>query len=217
MPTNQHDLQPGVDGSSPETEGAAAPELTGFIADDMSRSVPKTTSSNGVDQPADAVSELSSDEMFGILSNRRRRLVLYYLKDRGGDAELGTLATQIAAWETEQPVSNVSGTERKRVYTSLQQVHLPKIDAADIVEFDKRAGTVSATSSLAGIEFDPRPSQTTDQWHQYYLALAGLNAAPIGLLLLDIWPAGTFPLLAWMATGGAALLVLSVVHMRAAS
>lgn len=205
----------GVEEPPSDVGDTAAPELTGFRTSDKSRSMPRGSHSEGVDNAAGSADEPSPQELFEVLSNQRRRHVLYYLKHASPETELGTLATQIAAWETDQPIARVSGEERKRVYTSLQQVHLPKMDEANIVAFDKRSGTIDATSSLADIELDPIPCQRTVPWHRYYLALGGLNSALVGATLLGVWPVTMVPPLAGVAAGVVALLVLSVAHMQA--
>lgn len=91
--------------------------------------------------------------MYDVMRNRRRRLVLQYLVDAPDHrAVIGTLATQIAAWENELPVSAVTSTLRKRTYNTLQQTHLPALDDAGLLEYDHYRGTVDLT-------VDPRQLQ----------------------------------------------------------
>ncbi|WP_299334680.1 DUF7344 domain-containing protein [Haloplanus sp.] len=86
------------------------------------------------------------DDVFSVLGNERRRLVLGYLKSTDKDSvELGDLATSIAGWEHDKPAGEVSYDERKSVQTSLYQLHLPKMDELGFVEFDRRCGTVTLT------------------------------------------------------------------------
>ena len=98
-----------------------------------------TTPVDGGGEP----SALSRDEVFDIPSNQRRRHALHFLKQRNGDgAELRELSAQVAAWENGKPAEGVTSDERRRVYTSLQQFHLPKLDRNGIVEYDDRRGSV---------------------------------------------------------------------------
>lgn len=92
-------------------------------------------SSNG-EQP------LCIDGLFKLLSNQRRRYVLYYLWKTDGSANLGEAAEQIAAWELGTSIREVPADKRKSVYTSLQQFHLTKMDEKNVIDFEKRDGTI---------------------------------------------------------------------------
>jgi hypothetical protein len=92
-------------------------------------------SSNG-EQP------LCIDGLFELLSNQRRRYVLYYLWKTEGAAKLGEVAEQIAAWELGTSTREVPADKRKSVYTSLQQFHLTKMDEKNVIDFEKRDGTI---------------------------------------------------------------------------
>lgn len=91
------------------------------------------------DERSDAV-ELSL--IFEILKNRRRRRVLRYLLEGDGQSTLGTLAEHLAAIENDKPEQLLSSQERKRVYIGLYQCHLPRMDMAGVIEFDRHRGTV---------------------------------------------------------------------------
>ncbi|MFB6120545.1 MAG: hypothetical protein ABEJ68_05445 [Halobacteriaceae archaeon] len=84
------------------------------------------------------------DEVFSILQNSRRRLVLRYLVERAETTQ-GELAEHIAAVENGIDRAEVTSTQRKRVYISLYQSHLPKLDDANAIEFDDNRGTVERT------------------------------------------------------------------------
>jgi len=81
-----------------------------------------------------ASEELSQDLVFDILSNTRRRMVLYYLREYGAPASVQEIAERIAALENEIPPEELSRQQRKRVYVSLYQTHLPKLNEAGIIE-----------------------------------------------------------------------------------
>jgi DNA-binding transcriptional ArsR family regulator len=92
----------------------------------------------GADRPA----SIPPDDRFAILKNWRRRAVLAHLDDEGGRATLGELAEVLGAAENGVSRRDLSSGERKRVYVGLYQCHLPRLDDAGVVEFDKRSGDV---------------------------------------------------------------------------
>lgn len=91
------------------------------------------------------------DDVYRILSNRRRRYTLHYLLDHE-TADVRTLAEQIAAWEHDIDPAEVNYDQRRSVYNSLQQSHLPKLQAVDLVAFDKRAGTVALAEDGSAVQ-----------------------------------------------------------------
>jgi len=97
--------------------------------------------------------DISEDDLYEVLANRRRRFAVHLLKREPEDSvEIGEMAERIAAWENDVEVAEITGSDRKRVYTALQQSHLPKMDDAGVVEFDKDRGTVEPTATLEGVD-----------------------------------------------------------------
>ena len=95
----------------------------------------------------------SEDELFDLLSNQRRRFAVHALsRQPETEVELGTLAERVAAWENDVDHTELDYAERKRVYTALQQSHLPRMDQAGVVHFDKDRGIVEASSVLDDAE-----------------------------------------------------------------
>ncbi len=90
----------------------------------------------------DEVDQLPKDVVFGLLSNQRRRWVLRYLAENGPNATLGALAEHIASIENDKPVAAINSSERKRVYVCLYQNHLPKLDGANVIDYNQSRGTV---------------------------------------------------------------------------
>ena len=86
--------------------------------------------------------DLPKDVVFGLLSAERRRRVLRLLDLNRGEATIGDLAEHIAAEENDIDVAQLSSAQRKRVYVGLYQCHLPKMDDADVIDFDQARGTV---------------------------------------------------------------------------
>jgi len=159
------------------------------------------------------VGGVSHDQGFRLLSNHRRRYVLYYLHERGRRAELGELAEVVAAWENEVPISEVSSADRKRAYTSLQQVHLPRMDGLGVVEFDDREGTVRL--GPASDELDVYMAVVTRDdvaWSEFYLGLSALNVALLAAAGADLFPLTAFPDIAWGAFAATTVLAVAIVH-----
>jgi hypothetical protein len=93
------------------------------------------------DESADAAT-LEKDLVFELLKNQRRRRVIEHVRSHDG-VTLGQLAEAIAAVENDTSVAALSADERKRVYIGLYQTHLPKMDDAGVIVYDRDAGAVS--------------------------------------------------------------------------
>ena len=133
--------------------------------------------------------EITEDELFDVLSNRRRRYAVHLLEREDEPLRLGPLAEQIAAWENGIEPYAVSSAQRKRVYTALQQIHLPRMDEAGIVAFDDRAGLVEATEAMDAMDVYVDLVEGRDiPWSGYYLGLSTIGiggrlggaVAPVG-------------------------------------
>src|SRR6056297_1117923 len=96
--------------------------------------------------------ELSQDEIFAILSNPRRRYVLYFLNQHGEGIELTDLAEHVAAWENDTTVEELSSKERKRVYVSLYQTHVPKLADHGLIDYDPDSGMVRPTETSRKVD-----------------------------------------------------------------
>ena len=135
------------------------------------------------------------------------------LKGRDEAVELGDVAEQVAAWEYGETVADVSYDERKRVYTALQQSHLPKMDDAGVVSFDKNRGVVEPTPALDDVRVYMDVVEGNEiPWSDYYLGLAGVAATLLGAVALNTWPFTLLPDLAWGVAAVAAFAVSAVVH-----
>jgi len=121
---------------------------------------------------------LARDDVYEVLSNRRRRFVIHYLQRNGQRAALGTLAEHVAAWENDIDVAAVGSDARKNVYTSLQQFHLPKMADLDLVIFDQRAGEVELTDDANDVDLYLEVVQGHElPWSLYYLGVGTLSGA----------------------------------------
>lgn len=182
----------------------------------MSKSVGQSTDSVGAqlaDEKAGGES-ITRDDAFEVLSNQRRRFTIHYLQHNGDSAALGDVAEQVAAWENEKGVRDVASSERKTVYTSLQQFHLPKMDEKSIVEFDQRAGTVKLTERADDLDIYMEVVDRFDvPWSYYYLGLSLVGAILVGCSWLGVAPFAGVPFVGWVAFLLGAFFVSSVSHM----
>jgi len=155
---------------------------------------------------------LSQDLVYDILSSPRRRYVLYYLRQVDEPIELTALAEQVAAWENETDPDALTDQERKRVYVSLYQTHIPKLDDAEIVEYDKDEGTVALAKGTTAIDEFLQQSTTDTPWQQIYLAIAAVGTVLLALTALDV---SVFAAVADSLAAGVVVvgfLVTSVAH-----
>ena len=149
----------------------------------------------GVESPA----EISEDDLFDVLANQRRRFAVHLLKREPDDAvEIGEMAEQIAAWENGIDTAEITSSERKRVYTALQQSHLPKMDDAGVVEFNKARGVVEPTPALTDVDVYLDVVEGREiPWSEYYLGLSGVAAALVSAVWVGVWPFVLLPEMAW--------------------
>jgi len=119
--------------------------------------------------------ELTRDRIFDILSSPRRRYVLYFLRTEPNPIQLTDLAEHVAAWENDTTVEELSTQQRKRVYVSLYQTHLPKLAESGLVNYDDESGEVSIAPKAT--EIDPLLGDQDSQpaWYIYYFGLAVLS------------------------------------------
>jgi hypothetical protein len=169
------------------------------------------TTASGPERGPDDV-ETGRGEIFGLLSNHRRQYAIHYCKREDRPVELGELAEYVAAWELAKEVEELTATERKGVYTPLQQTHLPTLAKANMIEFDDR--TIELTDGAADLEvyLDVVPGDSIS-WGTYYLGLSVVALLVMGGLWLEGIPTGTVPELAW-TTGIIGLYAISAaVHV----
>lgn len=151
------------------------------------------------DERAETVSgELDTDQLYDLLANRRRRFVIHYLKGVEGATEIGKLTEQIAAWELGCGTDELSRTERKRVYTALQQSHLPFMEDSGLIEYDKERKRIEPAGELFDVIVYPgHRSIATPLWNAATIGLCVLFAAVVSSLWLDVWPLTELSPLVW--------------------
>lgn len=142
-------------------------------------------------EPESPFDEERTDDIFNVFANRRRRDAFHYLKQRDAntDVDVSDLSTQVAAWEHDVDPDRLDYDERKSVHTSLYQFHIPKMDEAGLVDFERQTSTVSLTET--GEEIDVYLETVTEDeipWSSYFLGLSAVDAGFVGLHISDLLP-----------------------------
>ncbi len=143
------------------------------------------------------------DVIYDLLSNHRRRYTIHYLKQIDDETTLSELAEQVAAWEQEKEIQELTSDERKRVYTSLQQTHLPKLAEAEMITFERDSIALAEGAEDLEIYLDIVPSSSIP-WGLYYLGLSIVSAGILAAVGLGIIPDEPVPPIIW-----AGLIVLA--------
>lgn len=172
--------------------------------------------SRGEDREANIVSddgELPVDEIFHILQNERRRMVLEYLQETDSSVRMRDVAEQVAAWENDTTVEELTSDQRQRVYIPLYQSHLPKLDKAGIIDYQQNRGVVERRPLARQLDYYLNADSNTNtatatgnergtDWDDYYIGAAGAGAI---LLLGAIFE---LPLLSIITGIGLSALIL---------
>jgi hypothetical protein len=151
-------------------------------------------------------------EIFGLLSNHRRRYAIHYCKRENEPVELGDLAEHVAAWELEKEIAELTAAERKRVYTSLQQSHLPTLERAGMVVFDDRTIELTEEAAELDVYLDIVPGDSVP-WGVYYLGLSALASVVMVGLWLEVVPTETISALGWTTLVVGLFAASSIVHV----
>ncbi len=158
---------------------------------------------------------LEKDVIFEILKNRRRRDALRYLEENGGTARLDELAEYIAAKENNITVMELSSDQRKRVYIGLYQCHLPKMDGAGVIAFNKNRGTIQLLDAAG--QLDPYLTETQPEaassLGKYVMAVAITIGLGVAAALAGLSPFTAIPGLWWAALSTATLVAVTGVQL----
>jgi len=132
------------------------------------------------DNRREAEHEIPSEDIFEVLSNRRRRFVIHAIKHADEPPDVSELSRYVTAWELDIDVEEVPYEYRHNVHSTLKRTHLPKLTENDIVTVDED-GVVRPAAGLEHIEVYVEVLRGREiPWNTYYL---GLSALSIALLL----------------------------------
>ena len=105
------------------------------------------------------LADLDQDDIYGALSNSRRRLIIDYVAqlDDADHATTRKLSAYIAAEEHDKPVDDVTSDDRKSVYIAIYQGHIPELDSLGIIAADGHEITATpATQAVNDIRRETR-------------------------------------------------------------
>lgn len=86
--------------------------------------------------------ELSTDELFDVLSDTRRRFVLDLLIEQSEPIAMADIAAEITRWERDLPRSQVANEGVNSRYIELYHVHVPKMEAVGLVAHNQDTNTI---------------------------------------------------------------------------
>lgn len=155
---------------------------------------------------AGVVADIPADDVFDLLSSGRRRNVLERLRVVGEPVTVTELAESVAAIENSVAPDELTDKQRKRVYVSLYQTHVPKLDDMGIVEYDRDEGTVTLTErGVALTDYFTGGDEGEDgyPWPVHYLSIGVVGAFSLVGVGVSVVPVDGVPV-------GIALSVLIV-------
>ncbi|WP_276301275.1 DUF7344 domain-containing protein [Halorussus lipolyticus] len=94
------------------------------------------------DPPADS---LTTDQVFDLLGDGQRRRAIGVLREADGTVELDELAEETAARGENADPRDISEDRRERTAAMLHHAHLPRLEDANVAEYDPMAGEVELT------------------------------------------------------------------------
>lgn len=173
-----------------------------------------STDSDESDQPAAESRPLTRDDIFALLSNCRRRYVIQYLRAHGA-TQLGDLSERIAAMENETTRSQISSDQRRRVYTSLQQTHLPKLRKNGVISYDSRSGEVDSGPALNDVDIYLEVGTEEAAWSKVYLLSSVIGVVLMVATISNVYPFTVIPdpFLGGLIAGTFLLLSLSHIYL----
>lgn len=123
------------------------------------------------------MTQVPVDTAFEVLSNSRRRLVLSMVRKHDEPVELSTLSAAVGAHESGISPAAVDNDERKRVYVSLYQSHIPKLESAGLVEYNPEERTLEPGTAARAVDNYLGPVEPAAQWPRLTGGLAVLSVS----------------------------------------
>jgi len=148
------------------------------------------------------------DGVFDILQNDRRRMVIRALASDESGIPIDRLARQIAAHETGE--DDPPERAYKSAYVGLQQTHVPKLDASEVVWFDEQKGHLYPGPKFDEVAayLEPPGGHQQRVSLEFGLGLVGLLAS--GSALAGVPVVSAIPGAYWAMLFLAAVFVVSV-------
>ncbi|WP_276256501.1 DUF7344 domain-containing protein [Halomontanus rarus] len=184
---------------------------------------PSAKTGSSRNEPTGPSEQLPLDDVFKILSNQRRRYVIAHLDNSDDNRfRVRDLTDQVAAWENDVSIQEVTYKERKRVYTSLYQSHLPKMDNLGIIRYDQSRGIVERLQTIdqLGTYLDSLDSPDDDGDDDELRSYVSVGVAGLCVVFVIVSGSGLLPFLPQTGFGIAlaiALILLIEVGVHVAN
>lgn len=150
---------------------------------------------------------LSKSDMFDVLRNSRRRVVISCLRTQGGSMSVEELTTQVAADEYDVPAAEVTSKQYKRVYTGLYQCHLRRMEKLGVIDFDTDENVVRLRHAASELE------PYLDDVRNPTIARVELGAASVVAVSVALGSVGIGPLGIVSQTALAAITIGALVGL----
>jgi len=95
-----------------------------------------------ISESCDGSVDMPMEDFIDLISNERRRLTISILCREGREVDLGEVCVEIASIENSSSENEVNSKQRKRIYTPMIQIHLPRMDEWGCVEYDYNSKTL---------------------------------------------------------------------------
>lgn len=162
---------------------------------------------------AESISTLDTDTVFALLKNRRRRDVLRFLRANAGTVTMSDVAEYVAARENGIPESHLSSKQRKRVYVALYQCHLPMMDRAGVIDFNRARGNIDLAPAADQLQAYLDDATSTSTGWTNYLAVTIFGGLLFLFSTLLVGPGSWFSTLTVLGLIGA-IIALSLAQGR---
>ena len=158
---------------------------------------------------------LSKETIYEILSNQRRRFMIHALKYRDSAMELKEISKRVTAWEQNTEMSAINYDQRRSVYTSIKNTHLPVLEENGLVEYDAETKTVAPTEALDSLDVYTETLRGREiPWSNYYLGLTGVAGALVLAAEVGVWRFETVEPVMVTVFIVTAFLVSAIIHYR---
>lgn len=155
-------------------------------------------------------SDIGIDELLEVLSNRRRRYLWRFLREHSGPVTLSEASKQIAAWEQDSPIEEITYDDRKSVYTALYQHHAPLLAEHGLITFDKEECMLQSVLSV-GQQYTVQTEVNPNELGQ---RVAGSGLVAIGVVnVLWVFDIGPYEGLAPVTLGSSLFMTVFVVGL----
>jgi len=153
---------------------------------------------------------INQSEIFSVLQNERRRMMLEILH-KDGPKSLRDISETIARIESDsnEPVSNV----RKSIYVSMLQTHVPKMENMGIIAYNRDSDRLELTPAAEGVTLYLETVKKGDiPWSHFYLGFS--IVAVMGTISIAFNFVKWIYSIYWLVFTNVIFLGASIVHVN---